>query len=348
MTRVPEVMRRSWLLLTLLATGCDWISLARNSATYETLCAGEAGNVVVAGGRAFTTLGEGGVLVRSSTGDTTTVALPAGIESADDLAVADGMLFVLDARPPGHVAALAVDSAELRWRGPIFAVPVGPFSGISARDGMVMISGGTSLLTLWRYDRAGLRGDMLSSIDLGRGQPDVLLGAGGIAYVSTHYWGPYFGIDVIRWNRQRDTLDVIAKVALDGAGFTTGGAKPANFPIALALANDTTLLVAYARGIAVLDVREPSRPRVSNVIDVAGAAVSIDVAGDTAVVSVAGSPAGLRLVAWRTGSIAAVVTLPAGTNPAGVAFTQRDVILAARDRGILTWSRPTLTMETSR
>lgn len=348
MTRVPGVMQRCWLLLTLFATGCDWISLAKSAATYETLGAGDAGNVVVADGRAFTTLGEGGVRVRSPTGDTTTLALPAGIESADDLAFADGMLFVLDARPPGHVATLAIDSSGFRWQGPIIDAPVGPFSGVSARDGMVVVSGGTSLLTLWRYERTGLRRERLSAIDLGRGQPDVLLGAGGVAYVATHYWGPYFGIDVIRWNARRDTLELIGKLPLAGAGFTAGGVKPANFPIGLVLADDSTLLVAYARGIAVVNVREPSRPRVSRVIDVAGAAVSIDVDGDTAAVSIAASPARLRLVTWRTGSIVAVVTLPAGTNPAGVAFTQRAVILAARDRGILTWSRPTLTLETSR
>jgi hypothetical protein len=346
-------MQRSRLVpaLALCLSACDWISLAANAATYDTLRTGDVGNVVVVGDRAYATLGEQGILIRSLvTDDTARIALPPGIESADDVATADGLLFVLDARPPGHVASLSLATAERPvWQKRVLDVPVGPFSGISAREGLLVVSGGTSLLTLWRYGSDGLQGDMVSSIDLGRGQPDVLLGARGVAYVSTHYRGPHFGIDVIRWNATRNVLELIATLPLEGAGFTAGGSKPANFPIEMALANDSTLLVAHARGVAVIDVRDPRMPTVARIIDVGGRAVSVDADSAQAVVSVAAPRPGIQLVTWGTGRVASHgIALPPGTNPAGIAFTQRHILLAARDRGLVTWSRPTPTQEISR
>ena len=132
-------------------------------------------------------------------------------------------------------------------------------------------------------------------------------------------------------------MSVLSEVRLDGAGFTAGGARPANFPIDVATLGTDTLLVAFARGVAVIGISSPVAPHVLHVIDVRGKAVSIDTRGRTAAVAVAGpNPA---VVILEFSGVAPPVTkqiaLPPGTNPAGIAFTGARVAVAARNRGVL-------------
>ena len=311
-------------------TGCNWISLAANAATYDTLEAGDAGNVVVTDSVAYVTLGDSGLAlldVRSGR-RVGTIAPPAGMGSVDDITFADGRLFLLDARPPGHLAV------HRSGRPPV-PVPVGPFSGISAARGICVVSGGTSKLTLWRYSNDGALA-LEDSTDLGRGQPDVQVSADGSrAFVSTHYWGPYFGLNVLG---VRPGLSGIAKVGIDGAGFTAGGAKPANFPIDVAQLNDSIVLVAHARGVAVVNSH---RARVERLIDVGGPAVSVDVKEHEAAIAVAGRAPALVVLAFSglRERVTRRVSLEPGTKPAGVAFSGDNVFVAARDRGVLVVQR---------
>ncbi len=68
---------------------------------------------------------------------------------------------------------------------------------------MAMPSGGTSLLTVLSYDSNGKLGTSTATIDLGIGQPDVLVGPRGKeAYVSTDFSKPQpqgrrFGITIL-------------------------------------------------------------------------------------------------------------------------------------------------------
>jgi len=331
-------------LLGLSATiGCNWISLAKNAYSYETTARGEAANVVARDGVAWVAVGEDGLaIVDARTGARLrTVAPPSGSESVDDVAIADSLLFVLDAREPGHLSAFALrgrDSVALL--SPPRTVPVGPFSGVSASQGIAVVSGGTSRLTAWRYDASGLARDTVpfATADLGRGQPDVLL-ANGVAFVATHYWGPYFGLDVVPIRTGEPAAT--SKLELDGGGFTDGGAKPANFPIELALMNDTTLLVAFARGVAVIDVARPEQPRLVRVVDVGGPAVNVDAANGVAAVSVAGATPEVAILD-SLGGVVRHRPLPAGTKPLGVALSgtnAEQVIVAARGRGVMIVNR---------
>jgi hypothetical protein len=256
-------LRLTAAFIGVTCVGCNWVSLAKNAYSYETTARGEASNVVARDGIAWTALGADGlgVIDTRSGARIRTIAPPPGSESIDDAAIADSLLFVLDARPPGHLAAYALSGRDsLVLVSPPRVVPVGPFSGVSASNGVVVVSGGTSRLTAWRYDASGIATDSVpfATADLGRGQPNVLL-ANGVAFVATHYWGPYFGLNVVRLG-VAGQLSAAGKLELDGAGFTDGGAKPANFPIGLALLNDTTLLVAFARGVAVVNVARANQP----------------------------------------------------------------------------------------
>lgn len=332
--------RTAWLLLGVAwASGaCNWVSLAKNSLRYRTTQRGETGNLVAREAVVYATLAEDGIaVVDATTGRRlTTIAPPAG-ESIDDLALADDLLFALDARPPGRLSVYSLaDPLHPRLVGPSSAVPVGPFAGVSAAHGVCIVSGGTSELTAWRYDAHGALAGPVATLDLGRGQPDVLATAGGLLYVSTHYWGPHFGLDIVRFDSTSGRLIRLAELPLAGAGFTAGGARPANFPIEAALLGADTVLVASARGVDVIDVRAAERPRLLATLDVRGPAANIDVNGSLAAVSVGGDDAALVLLDFALSPPRQRrIPLPIGTFPGGVALGAPRAAVAAGNAGVL-------------
>jgi hypothetical protein len=335
--------RAPFLLIGVFLSGaCNWVSLAKNSLNYRTTQRGETGNLVARGSVVYATLAEDGIaVVDAASGHTLgTVAPPAG-ESVDDLALAEDLLFALDARPPGHLSVYSLaEPTHPRPLAPSRDVPVGPFSGVSAAHGLVVVSGGTSQLTAWRYGAGGALTGPVATTDLGRGQPDVLVTASGLLYVSTHYTGPYFGLDVARFDSGQGRIDKLAELPLDGAGFTEGGAKPANFPIESALLGNDTLLVASARGVDVLDVHDAKQPRLVTTIDVGGPAVNVDVHGSVAAVMVAGDVPALVLLDFVTSPPRQrLLPLPVGTFPAGVALGGPRAAVAAGKAGVLFFAK---------
>lgn len=333
-----------WLVLAVAMTcgACNWVSLATNSLTYRTTQRGEAGNVVARGAVVYATLADDGIaVIDAATGQRLTTVAPPNGQSIDDLALADDLLFALDARPPGHLSLYSLaDPAHPRMVEPARDVPVGPFSGISASQGFCVVSGGTSQLTLWRYDRGGSLTGPFATTDLGRGQPDVLLGPRGLLYVSTHYWGPYFGLDIVRSDSSGARIERLGRLPLPGAGFTTGGAKPANFPIESALLGSDTLLVASARGVDVVDIRTTEQPRLLTTIDVGGPAVHVDVADSVAAVIVSGAAPALVFLDFRiTPPKQRRFELPVGTFPTAVALGGPRAAVAAGEAGVLLFTK---------
>lgn len=333
-----------FLLVALATASCNWLSLARHSLTYRELRRGDTGNLAAHDSLLYATVADDGftIVVARSGRRLVTITPPPGSESVDDLAVADGLLFALDARPPGHVSVYSLEHpVQPQLVSPPRPVPVGPFSGISAAAGICIVSGGTSELTVWRYDRTGLSAEPVATADLGRGQPDVLVAPDGRrAYVSTHYWGPYFGMDVVVLDAHGQP-GAPAELAIDGAGFTTGGAKPANFPIESAVLGRDTVLVAHAAGVAVVDVSIPDHPVLRTTIDLGGPAVNVDARGSTVAVAVGGeAPAVVLLeVAGGRAALARRFALPSGTLPGGVALTATHASVALAARGVQTFER---------
>ena len=324
----------------LCMASCDWISLAKNSLNYRETKRGEVANVVVRDSLAYATAAEDGLLIINiRTGERLEVVAPASVgESIDDVAIADDFLFVLDAKIPGHISVYSLkDPAHPDIASPPLAVPVGPFSGISARDGWCIVSGGTAELTVWRYDSTGNLAGPIATSDFGRGQPDVLLDKSGFAYVSAHYWGPNFGIDIGKFEQATNEFRKLGSLELDGAGFTEGGAKPANFPIESALLSPETLLVAFAKGLAVVDVSLPDTPKLIKIIDVGGQAVNVDVLDRTAAVAVYAAHPSVAFVEFSSASDGSVrhIQLKPGTFPTGVALTDDYAVVAAHEQGVL-------------
>lgn len=300
--------------------------------------------MLAAHGRFYTALAEGGIAVVDAEGGAPRVTVPPlDSGSIDDLAIDGDLLFALDARPPGAVSVYSLsDPAHPRLVSDPRPVAVGPFSGVSAAGGLCIVSGGTSQLSAWTYDSTGALVGPVAMADYGRGQPDVVVAPGGRqAFVSTHFWGPKFGLTRVRFDAARRELTAAGSVPLDGAGFTAGGARPANFPIEAATMGADTVLVAHARGLAVFVAQGDSGLARGPLVDVGGPAVNVDAMGNVAAVAAGGDAPAVVLVQFRDGAaeVTRRIALPAGTKPAGVALTATSVAVAARAHGVLVFGR---------
>jgi len=335
-----------WIILALFIGvaaifGWPWIALAYYAATYPVTRSGDAANVVIDGAFAFATLGERGIeVVDTATGKVLAIVPPPDASgSVDDLAVADHFLFALDARPPGHLSVFSLaNSPKLALASAPIEVAVGPFSGVSAAAGRVIVSGGTSLLSLRSYDAGGKLGPLAATIDCGRGQPDVLMSPdGNRAFVSTHRWGPYFALTTLRVTGSAPYLAKSGTLKLDTYGFTAGGAKPANFPLETAL-DGNVLLVATLRGLTTVSVADPDRPALLANLEIGVKGVNVDVRDHLAAIVGSSPRPMLVLVDVSSPSSPRVVRsipLPADSTPTGVAIGTARVIVAAGRRGVL-------------
>lgn len=333
------------ILAALAILGRPWVALAIGASSYPVTESGETANVLIEGGHAFATLADRGfaVIDVESGRRVAVVPPPAGTASVDDLATADGLLFVLDARPPGRLSVFSIaDPLRPTLVAAPVPVDVGPFSGVSAAGGKVIVSGGTSLLSLRRYDARGALGPVLATLDAGRGQPDVLLGPDGIrAFVSTHRWGPYFSLTTVRVTGE--TLVRAGALDLGTYGFTPGGAKPASFPLQSALDGDV-LVVADAEGLRVVSVADLDRPRSLARIDPGLKAVDVDVRDHVAAVVGSDPQPRLVLIDIRTPAsprIVRTVALAGGSYPTGVAIGATRIAVASHRGGVQFINRST-------
>ncbi len=320
--------------------GCGWIGLGWSAVTFPTTAAGESANVVANGRFAYATRGADGIeIIELATPAMRRVTAPALETSADDLAIADDLLFVLDAHPPGHLAiySLTDPAAPQLAQAPV-PVEVGPFSGVSAGGGLVVVSGGTSLLSLRRYAPDGRLSTDIATADLGRGQPDVLLSADGrYAYVSVHDEGPNFSLVVLELSAEPLAMREFARLPLDTYGFTPGGARPASFPIEMA-STGGLLLIASAVGLQVLDIADPSLPRPLATLQAGVLPVNVDARPGLA--AVVGSDPSPELVFVDLADPAAPtllhsIRLPEGSLATGVALADRQAVIAAHAGGTL-------------
>jgi hypothetical protein len=328
-----------------LLGACAWIGLTWGALNYPTTQRGETANVVSDGTWAYATRGAAGLEILNLGGDPVRryQELPPGVESADDLALADGLLFVLDARPPGHLAVFSLaDPARPALAGAPVPVEVGPFSGVAAAGGRVVVSGGTSRLSVRAYDGAGRLGTAVTVADLGRGQPDVILApAGDYALVSTHDEGPHFSVKIAHLAEPPAATRLDGSIALQTYGFTPGGAKPANFPIELALEGEV-LYVASDDGLLVVDLSVMTAPRALARLPLDVSPVNIDVRdGIAAVVGSAPAPA-LVFIDVRDPTRPAVLRsfpLPEDSRGTGVALTDSHAVVAGHGLGTLLFAR---------
>ena len=340
----------SFVILTLVAFVGLGLMGQLKAGDIEVLSTSGTNNVAVAGQFAYAAAGAQGVVIVDLSGPKIAgvVAPPAGTGTIDDVSIDGDLLFTLDAVGAGSLSVFSIANpiAPTLVSGPV-AVDVSPFAGVSAANGRVVVSGGTGLLTSRSYQANGTLEASFSSIDLGVGQPDVLVGEDGeTAFVSTDFSGFFdgqtFGITAL--DIGGPTLSILDRVGIAGAGFSPGSQKPANFPIESAQSGDT-LYVASGNGVSIFDVSNPNAVQTLATIPIPGAnPVNIDFAGDMLYV-VSNSPTPVLISIDISGLSPPIspltpipietTILPSGSMPLGVAVTNTSVVIADANLGIL-------------
>jgi hypothetical protein len=219
--------------------------------------------------------------------------------------------------------------------GETVPVPVGPFSGVTAAAGIVIVSGGTSQLTLREYDPDGRLGTDIATADFGRGQPDAALRPDGrMAAISTHIFGPDFAITFAEPRRRPPGLAELGQIGLIDAGFTEGGFKPAHFPL-VAVWRDDHVYAIDGRGLEVIDASDPKNPRL-RLSDPNPPAIDAVMAGGELDVLRAGPYPGViryRLDEHGMPILYSTWRLPAGRRAAAIARHGADLLVTEHERG---------------
>lgn len=319
--------------------GHRWLALGWSAWDYPVAAGSARTQIAVEGGHAYIAAGAEGIEVIDLATQKRRALLPpeAPADRVDDLALADGWLFALDATPPGYLMIYSLSDPDRPSRSSeIVPVPVGPFSGVSAASGVVAVSGGTSQLTLREYDRNGHLGTEVATADFGRGQPDIALRPDGrMAAISTHLYGPEFALTFVGIRRQPLGLENLSQIDLKEAGFTPGGFKPGHFPLVAAWSGNRVAL-ADGGGLGLIDVSDPRRPRLMLRNRQPQPAMDIVVSGDEIDVLRGGSqPAVFRYRLEGPGlpTPAGIWNLPACSRPAAIVRHGADLLITLHERG---------------
>ena len=332
----------SRLLGVALLLGCALLTGESNADDVEVVNTFGTNNVAVSGDVAFATAGAQGIVVIDLNSRTVAnvISPAAGTNFVDDVSVDGDLLFTLDGFGGGlSVYSIANPLQPQLVSGPVTA-DVGPFAGVSAANQRVVVSGGTGLLQVRSYQPDGTLNAPVSSIDLGIGQPDVLISDDGeTAYVSTDFAGNVggqgFGITVIDLSTTPGNITITDRFGIVGAGFSAGTSGPANFPIESAVQGDT-LFVASGNGVAVYDVSNPSNVQTITLIPLPTNPISVDVVNDTLYV-VGNAPISTMSVidvSDLSSPVVNTVNLPAG-GALSVAATPENVVIADEFLGVL-------------
>jgi hypothetical protein len=325
--------------LVLALGGCGWLGLIAGALATPTSGDDASTNVAISAGVAYVAHSVGGVeRIDLATNTRTRFAPPAPADRIDDVAIADGFLFALDATPPGYLVVYRIAPDDSLLAASVTPVPVGPFSGVAAGGGHVIVSGGTSELTLRRYGTDGMLGPAALD-DFGRGQPDIALSPDGrVALVSTHVQGPRFGLTVADVDDAPLHLRSRGYVELPGSGFTEGGFHPANFALQAAALGDY-VLVAHGGGLSVLEAAAGEAPTLVGTMPLPISATAIAVDARRRLAFVAGAspePAILTLDLADVGAPRLVDrrALPATSSPSAIALDDTHLVVALQGGGV--------------
>ena len=194
------------------------------------------------------------------TGEVVAQIFPAGeMHSIDDFDVDGNLIFALDSRGRNYVAVYSFDGQEVKIVNDPIQVQGGPFNGIAAAQGNLVISGGTTFLERFTYSNGGkIDGPVRFGRD--RGHPDIILSNDGqAAFVSTDFG---IGLDIERFGIMSlfigDELQipyVISELGIEASGFTPGLTTPTGFPIQSVQVSDR-LFVAHGGGVTAIDLEQ--------------------------------------------------------------------------------------------
>jgi len=265
------------------------------------------------------------------------------MNSIEDFDIDGNRMFVIDSRGRDYLAVFSWERGqEPVLENPPTQVEGGPFNGVAAVNGNVVVSGGTTFLNRFTYNQ---NGDLEGPVNFGRdrGHPDIILSSNGqYAFISTDFG---IGLDIDRFGIMSlfigDELEiptVVSELGIPESGITEGTTSPVGFPIQSTILNDH-LLVAHAGGLTIIDIIDEGGFGTSTTFNTG--ITGISVTEDNNIAYVIGlqnsSPALARidLSDINNPTIISIETLATDNIPTSVATTADDIFIAAGNTGIL-------------
>ncbi|MDN5203654.1 hypothetical protein QQ008_19855 [Fulvivirgaceae bacterium BMA10] len=295
---------------------------------------------------AYTTNGEFGLdIIDLNTLKTVNKMPPAReMNSIDNLSITDNLLFAIDARGEDFLAVFSLDNptSPKLVSGPV-PVQGAPFTGVSAANGNVVVSGGTTFMNFRKYDANGKLSDTEGRFGRDRGHPDILLSEDGrVAYASTDFNGQVngarFGMIALELDGLTNSPRLISEIGIPGAGFTAGTTRPAGFPIQSALADDH-LLVAYGEGLAIIELVNGRGLASLNTLDLGLAAISISVFNGVAyVIGNEPTPTLVKIDISDIENPVIIESISLNTNggiPTSIDVNNQYILIAANEGGLI-------------
>lgn len=218
---------------------------------------GKTFNVITHQHYAYLANGTQGIqVIDLESNETKSILLPIlPTKSIDDLSIDRNYLFALDADESGFISVYDISNpSSPKILSSTTPVPVGPYAGISAKNGNVVVSGGTKYFSHRTYNSNGGIKSQENDLTRDQGHPDVLLTTdGNTALISTHFEGERFGI--ISASLSANNVNVESEITLNGAGFSTGTIDLIGFPIKSDLYKNH-VLVAHGGGLSILSLND--------------------------------------------------------------------------------------------
>lgn len=327
-------MRATILLFIFILLGCTEDYEVPNHAP---------GVVKVVDGYLMVAYGEGGLIISNEASGSVIAQIfpPQGMNSIDDFDVDGNLIFLLDSRGRDYLAIFTFDGISVSLESDPVPVQGGPFNGISASNGNLVVAGGTTFLSRYTYSSSGkLEGPVTFGRD--RGHPDVLLSSDGqAAFVSTDFVGGEsgFGVSSLFIGDELKIPFIASELIIPEAGFTTGVTSPVGFPIQTSTYNDH-LLVAHGGGLTIISLTEDYYFGNSQDLNIGINANSIAVHSDTAyIIGYQGdTPALVRVDLTDISNPTVISTEVLNTNgsiPTSISLSSSDIYIAAGASGII-------------
>ncbi len=327
-------MRNLLVLLLIVLVGCK--------ETYE-VPNHTPGVIKIVNGLVMAAYGEGGLVISNeSTGQfISQIFPPQGMNSIDDFDVDGNLIFVLDSRGRDYLAVFSFDGSEVELVREPETVQGGPFNGISAVSGNLVVSGGTTFLNRFTYSQ---NGDIQGPVSFGRdrGHPDVLLSPDGqAAFISTDFDGGVngFGVTSLHIGNDLSIPFIISELRIMEAGFSPGVTSPVGFPIQTTVFNDN-LIVAHGGGLTIINLTEGYAFNSNSNVDIGIAAITVSIDANIAyVLGYQGdAPALVRLDLSDINNPNIISTETLQTNesiPTSIAVGLNELYIAAGNEGII-------------
>lgn len=299
------------------------------------------GVVKVSNGLLYAAYGEGGLIISDEVSKETLAHIfpPRGMNSIDDFDVESDLIFAIDSRGRDYLAVFSYSKGqEPQLEASPIQVQGGPFNGISAKNGNLVVSGGTTFLNRFTYNSEGeLSGPVTFGRD--RGHPEVLLSENGqFAFVSTDFDGVRYGITSLYIGNELDVPGIVSELDLDGSGFTPGVTKPVGFPIQSSVI-DNHLLVAHGGGLTIIQLVEEGGFGTSFTLDIGLSGISVATEADRAYVigyqNDTPSMVAIDISDINNPSIISTVALNTNDIPTSIAIGMNRIYIAAGKTGIL-------------